>query len=93
MRCLDKLGILLLFKCSNYMKDCYVVLPGGLDKNTILDQVQDRYSQALQDFIHSYLPSETNRYAALLLWLPQIQTASALLLKSKMIYIPFFLNA
>ena len=69
------------------------IFVGGTDKSTVLDQVQDRYSQALQDFINSYLPSDTNRYAALLLWLPQIQTASALLLKSKMIYIPFFLNA
>lgn len=84
----------------NLTKEEYVCLQvilllnhSGMGKNKLLDQVQDRYSVALQDFIQSYFPSEANRYASLLLWLPQIQTASALLLKSKMIYIPFFLNA
>ena len=75
-----------------WQKNLYF-LSGGMEDNLLLDQVQDRYSLALQDFIQNYFPSETNRYASLLLWLPQIQTASALLLKSKMIYIPFFLNA
>ncbi|KAL3871784.1 hypothetical protein ACJMK2_039761 [Sinanodonta woodiana] len=65
----------------------------GTIPNKQLEYVQDKYSTALQDFIREQFSAEPNRYGELLLLLPHIQTASALLLQSKMIYIPFFLNA
>ncbi|KAK3591439.1 hypothetical protein CHS0354_033438 [Potamilus streckersoni] len=65
----------------------------GATPNKQLECVQDRYSTALQDFIREQFSAEPNRYGELLLLLPHIQIASALLLQNKMIYIPFFLNA
>lgn len=64
----------------------------GFDQNEIVNKVQDRYSAVLKEYVSCVCPDQPNRFAELLLWLPQIQTASALLIKSKMIYIPFFLN-
>ncbi|KAL4219212.1 hypothetical protein ACF0H5_021794 [Mactra antiquata] len=61
-------------------------------QNDIINKIQDRYSSVLSDIVTSHRPDQPNRYAELLLFLPQIQTASALLIQSKMIYIPFFLN-
>jgi hypothetical protein len=63
-----------------------------MDQDNIVNKVQDQYSSVLNEYISFHYPDQPNRLAELLLWLPEIQTASALLIKSKMIYIPFFLN-
>ncbi|XP_071097442.1 nuclear receptor subfamily 6 group A member 1-like [Haliotis cracherodii] len=59
----------------------------------VMEKVQDRYMTGLQTYVHTHYPNEPNRFGELLLQLPQIQAASSLLLKSKMIYIPFLLNS
>lgn len=58
-----------------------------------VERVQDRYTNALQQYIAIHHPDEPNRFGELLLRLPEIQSASALLLKSKMIYVPFLLTS
>lgn len=58
-----------------------------------VEKVQDRYTNALQQYIAVHHPDEPNRFGELLLRLPEIQSASALLLKSKMIYVPFLLTS
>ncbi|XP_053381300.1 uncharacterized protein LOC123566516 [Mercenaria mercenaria] len=87
------------FMRMGLMKEEYVCLQvilllnqSGWDQNEMVNKVQDRYSAILKEYVACHCPEQPNRFAELLLWLPQIQTASALLIKSKMIYIPFFLN-
>ncbi|KAK6195678.1 hypothetical protein SNE40_001057 [Patella caerulea] len=58
----------------------------------IIGQLQERYMKALQLYTQSQFSGQPYRFGELLLLLPQIQEASALLLQSKMIYIPFLLN-
>ncbi|CAG5117535.1 unnamed protein product [Candidula unifasciata] len=62
-------------------------------KETKLLHIANAYKQALQQYILERFPSEANRLGDLLGQFQNLQTASAQLLNSKMIYIPFLLNA
>ncbi|ESO92878.1 hypothetical protein LOTGIDRAFT_120003 [Lottia gigantea] len=54
--------------------------------------IQERYMKVLQLYTKTQFSSQPYRFGELLLLLPQIKDASAMLLESKMIYIPFLLN-
>ncbi|OWF49689.1 uncharacterized protein LOC110451376 [Mizuhopecten yessoensis] len=58
-----------------------------------IESIQDRYTRALEWYVTTIYPHDPTRLRQLLVRLPEIQTTSRLLLKSKMIYIPFFLNS
>lgn len=58
-----------------------------------LSHIASAYKQALQQYILERCPSEANRLGDLLGQFHKLQAASAQLLASKMIYIPFLLNA
>ncbi|GFR59363.1 nuclear receptor subfamily 6 group A member 1-A [Elysia marginata] len=58
-----------------------------------LSHIANAYKQALQQYILERFPSEANRLGDLLGQFHKLQAASAQLLASKMIYIPFLLNA
>ncbi|GFN82738.1 nuclear receptor subfamily 6 group a member 1-a [Plakobranchus ocellatus] len=58
-----------------------------------LNNIASAYKQALQQYILERFPSEANRLGDLLGQFHKLQVASAQLLASKMIYIPFLLNA
>ncbi|XP_059151801.1 hormone receptor 4-like [Physella acuta] len=65
----------------------------SVKKDPKLNQISTCYKQALQQYILERFPSEANRLGDLLGQFPGLQAASAQLLGSKMIYIPFLLNA
>ncbi|XP_033731929.1 uncharacterized protein LOC117321577 [Pecten maximus] len=58
-----------------------------------VESIQNRYTKALEWYVKRTFPQDPTRLRELLIRLPEIQTASSLLLKNKMIYIPFFINA
>ncbi|XP_005095260.2 uncharacterized protein LOC101860559 [Aplysia californica] len=62
-------------------------------KETVLHHIASSYKQALQQYILERFPSEANRLGDLLQQFASIEAASAQLLSSKMIYIPFLLNS
>ncbi|KAK0048770.1 hormone receptor 4-like isoform X1 [Biomphalaria pfeifferi] len=64
----------------------------SIKKETKLQHISASYKQALQQYILEKFPSEANRLGDVLSQLPYLQEASAQLLTSKMIYIPFLLN-
>ncbi|XP_052788398.1 hormone receptor 4-like [Mya arenaria] len=59
----------------------------------VVSKLQDRYCIALKEFVNETSPGQLKRFSKLIQCLPQVQTAAALLMNSKMIYIPFFLNS
>ncbi|XP_060083347.1 uncharacterized protein LOC132562615 [Ylistrum balloti] len=63
------------------------------EHNAKIESIQDRYTKALEWYVKTTYPHDPTRLGELLVRLPEIQSTSSLLLKSKMIYIPFFLNA
>ncbi|CAL1545415.1 unnamed protein product [Lymnaea stagnalis] len=65
----------------------------SVKKDPKLNHISNCYKQALQQYILERFPSEANRLGDLLGQFPDLQAASAQLLSSKMIYIPFLLNA
>ncbi|KAK3088396.1 hypothetical protein FSP39_018637 [Pinctada imbricata] len=69
-----------------------ILLMGDVDLCVILSQIQQRFKAALQYLVSRLHPHQPHRFSQLLLQLTEIETASAMLLSSKMIYIPFFLN-
>ncbi|KAM7304335.1 hypothetical protein ISCGN_014235 [Ixodes scapularis] len=58
-----------------------------------LEAIQERYLSALRVFTETRFPNQGSRFADLLARLPEIQAAAALLLHSKMFYVPFLLNS
>nr|XP_037291249.1 hormone receptor 4-like [Rhipicephalus microplus] len=58
-----------------------------------LESIQERYLAALRVFTEQRFPNQSSRFAELLARLPDIQAAAALLLHSKMFYVPFLLNS
>ncbi|KAL6448008.1 hypothetical protein ACFW04_000209 [Cataglyphis niger] len=58
-----------------------------------LDQIQDRYMSCLRSFVEHSAPQQPSRFHDLLIRLPEVQSAAALLLESKMFYVPFLLNS
>jgi len=62
-------------------------------KSPALDLIYKRYLNCLKMFTMKYFPSQPNRVEELLIRLPEVKTAAALLLESKMFYVPFLLNS
>ncbi|KAL1420262.1 hypothetical protein MTO96_024481 [Rhipicephalus appendiculatus] len=58
-----------------------------------LESIQERYLAALRVFTEQRFPNQSSRFTELLARLPDIQAAAALLLHSKMFYVPFLLNS
>ncbi|KAK8771461.1 hypothetical protein V5799_025295 [Amblyomma americanum] len=58
-----------------------------------LETIQERYLAALRVFTEQRFPNQSSRFTDLLARLPDIQAAAALLLHSKMFYVPFLLNS
>ncbi|KAH7977434.1 hypothetical protein HPB49_001493 [Dermacentor silvarum] len=58
-----------------------------------LESIQERYLSALRVFTEQRFPNQSSRFTELLARLPDIQAAAALLLHSKMFYVPFLLNS
>ncbi len=48
---------------------------------------------ALQAHLEVQAPMSPNRFGELILLIPQVQSAASLLLKNKMIWVPFLLNS
>ena len=68
-------------------------LAGDLQWNPVIERVQKSYMAVLQQYVKTHYPYKPKRYGELLLSLHYIQSASSLLLNTKMIYIPFLLNS
>ncbi|XP_044728083.1 hormone receptor 4 [Chrysoperla carnea] len=66
---------------------------GGNAGNTELETIQERYASCLRALTHHMHPQQPQRFQELLIRLPEIQSAAALLLESKMFYVPFLLNS
>jgi len=62
-------------------------------RSPALGIIYSRYLRCLNIFTKKYFPSEPNRVEELLIRLPEVKTAAALLLESKMFYVPFLLNS
>ncbi|CAM1321399.1 Hr4 (predicted) [Pycnogonum litorale] len=58
-----------------------------------LEQIRERYLASLRSFVDNRYPHQPTRFHDLLLCLPEVQSAAALLLQSKMFYVPFLLNS
>ncbi|CAL4112823.1 unnamed protein product [Meganyctiphanes norvegica] len=58
-----------------------------------LEVIQERYMNCLRTFCETHYPAQPTRYQELLVRLPDIQAAAAKLLETKMLYVPFLLNA
>ncbi|KAG8233260.1 hypothetical protein J437_LFUL009970 [Ladona fulva] len=58
-----------------------------------LEIIQERYMNCLRSYVDHHFPQQPTRYHELLLRLPEVQSAAALLLESKMFYVPFLLNS
>ncbi|XP_043802846.1 hormone receptor 4 isoform X3 [Apis laboriosa] len=58
-----------------------------------LEHLQERYMSCLRSFVEHSAPQQPNRFHDLLVRLPEVQSAAALLLESKMFYVPFLLNS
>jgi len=65
----------------------------GSVQHSSLDIIHDRYMTCLRTFSEYNFPQEPNRVEELLVKLPEVQEAAALLLESKMFYVPFLLNS
>ncbi|KAJ8673015.1 hypothetical protein QAD02_004276 [Eretmocerus hayati] len=61
-------------------------------KSVELEQIQERYMNCLRSFVQHSAPQQPSRLNDLLHRLPEVQSAAALLLESKMFYVPFLLN-
>ncbi|KAH3797225.1 uncharacterized protein LOC127837953 isoform X2 [Dreissena polymorpha] len=62
------------------------------DRLEIVSHFLEKYCMALRDFELSKDPNQASRFHELIKWVPKVQAASALLISSKMIHLPFFLN-
>lgn len=58
-----------------------------------LEAIQERYVAALKTFVETRYPHQPTRFGEILVRLPEMQSAAALLLQSKMFYVPFLLNS
>nr|CAD7454555.1 unnamed protein product [Timema tahoe] len=58
-----------------------------------LETIQDRYMSCLRSFVEHNSSQNPTRFHELLVRLPEVQSAAALLLESKMFYVPFLLNS
>lgn len=58
-----------------------------------LETIQERYMACLRAYTQHICPHQPNRFQELLIRLPEVQSAAALLLESKMFYVPFLLNS
>ncbi|XP_068085231.1 hormone receptor 4 [Anabrus simplex] len=61
--------------------------------STDLETIQERYMTCLRSFVEHNYPQQPTRFHDLLVRLPEVQSAAALLLESKMFYVPFLLNS
>ncbi|KFM63027.1 Hormone receptor 4, partial [Stegodyphus mimosarum] len=57
-----------------------------------IEKIQDRYLTALTVFVQNRFPQQASRLRDLLACLSEIQSAGELLLRSKMFFVPLFLN-
>lgn len=73
--------------CHTLLTECMA------DANQTAEHIQDVYRSVLQQLVTDTFPHQPTRLSELLLQLPHIQTASALLMKTNTIYIPSMLNA
>ncbi|XP_017787036.1 PREDICTED: hormone receptor 4 [Nicrophorus vespilloides] len=67
--------------------------PGGGAGATELENIQERYMACLRVYTQHICPQQPSRFQELLVRLPEVQSAAALLLESKMFYVPFLLNS
>ncbi|XP_059479904.1 hormone receptor 4 isoform X2 [Neocloeon triangulifer] len=58
-----------------------------------LEMIQERYMNCLKCYVEHSFPQQPGRFQELLVRLPEVQSAAALLLESKMFYVPFLLNS
>jgi len=55
--------------------------------------IEERYRNCLRAYVQHEYPEQPTRFQQLLARLPEIREAAALLLESKMFYVPFLLNS
>ncbi|XP_065170854.1 hormone receptor 4 isoform X3 [Atheta coriaria] len=67
--------------------------PGGATGAAELENIQERYMTCLRAYTQHICPQQPSRFQELLVRLPEVQSAAALLLESKMFYVPFLLNS
>ena len=73
----------------------FFLIVGQENRNETIALIHDQFVETLQWFIchhHGDSSAAQHRLENLLLQVPEIKTASDILLQTKMIYIPFFLN-
>ena len=63
------------------------------DDKVVISRIQDLYMNALQAYLEVHSPANPNKFGELILLIPQVQSAASLLLKNKMIWVPFLLNS
>lgn len=69
------------------------MLNQGRGDSSELETIQERYMTCLRSFEEHHFPQQPTRFHELLVRLPEVQSAAALLLDSKMFYVPFLLNS
>ncbi|XP_043213532.1 hormone receptor 4-like isoform X2 [Amphibalanus amphitrite] len=57
------------------------------------ERIEERYRNCLRSYVMHEFPEQPTRFQQLLARLPEIREAAALLLESKMFYVPFLLNS
>ncbi|XP_066251404.1 hormone receptor 4 [Euwallacea similis] len=67
--------------------------PASGSSSNELETIHERYMTCLRVYTQHMYPQQTTRFQDLLVRLPEIQSAAALLLESKMFYVPFLLNS
>ncbi|KAI4459153.1 knirps-related protein-related [Holotrichia oblita] len=65
----------------------------GTSGTSELENIQERYMTCLRAYTQHIYPQQPTRFQELLVRLPEVQSAAALLLESKMFYVPFLLNS
>ena len=78
---------------NNLLKQFFLYLPVNCDEMKVISRIQDNYNNALQAYIDLKVADQPNRFGEFILLLPQVQSAAALLLQNKMIWVPFLLKA
>ncbi|XP_022919600.2 hormone receptor 4 [Onthophagus taurus] len=94
--------VTLMFRRINLTMEEYVCLKvitmlnqarAGVTGSPELENIQERYMTCLRAYTQHIYPQDPTRFQDLLVRLPEVQSAAALLLESKMFYVPFLLNS
>ncbi|XP_076028781.1 uncharacterized protein LOC143017784 isoform X3 [Oratosquilla oratoria] len=69
------------------------MLNQGKSSHKELEVIQERYMNCLKSFCETHFPAQPTRFQELLVRLPEVQAAAALVMESKLFYVPFLINS